>query len=146
MDHGFACDTLELPWHSNERGRSCTIADTYRGRVWRSPMLGRLVVRLEDKHGRHDCLIHNGNWAADTEDLNGDGIAEVTQVHGCTEVGHGFGDLLRKDGRKQWGIMHSVPTLESLIAGLRDASQPGGYHEVLIAYRWEAGCAPEETR
>lgn len=152
LENGFSCYTLELPWHDNEKGRSCTIADVYRGRVWWSPMLKRPVIRLEDKHGRHDCLVHNGNFAADEIDIDGDGVPEVTQIHGCTEVGAGYGDVMRRDGRKQWGIINSVKTLEALIASLRDttveaglADEDGfisGYHDVEITYKWAEGCAP----
>lgn len=148
LEQGFACDTLELPWHNNERGKSCTAPGVDRGRVWFSPMLKRLVVRFEDRNGRRDVLVHNGNWAADETDIDGDGVREITQVHGCTEVGRGYGDILRRDGRKQWGILHSVPTLSELIASLKiEGAHQGigldgfaiGYHEVNIEYLWEAG-------
>lgn len=142
LDNSFECHTLELPWHDNERGRSCTVADTYHGKVWYSPTLKRNVIRFEDKNGRQDCEMHNGNFAADEQDLDGDGVAEVTQVHGCTEVGHDYGLIERKDGRKQYGIRNSVPALEALIASLRDDLQPGGYHDVIITYTWEEGCQP----
>lgn len=150
LENGFACDTLELAWHNNERGRSCTIADTYRGKAWWSPMLKRVVIRLEDKHGRHDCLVHNGNFAADEEDLDGDGVDEVTQIHGCTETGNGYGDVKRKDGKMQWGIRGSVAALTALIDSLRcpveeadtvltiDGEQHG-FHDVELTYSWEEG-------
>jgi hypothetical protein len=147
LENGFSCDTLELGWHDNERGRSCTKADTYRGKVWYSPTLKRLVIRYEDKNGRQDCLVHNGNWAGDAD------RGEITQVHGCTEVGHGYGPLQRPDGRMQWGILHSGATLAGLIDSLR--CDPGeadtvlsingqelGFHDVEITYRWAEGCAP----
>lgn len=152
LANGFGCYTLELAWHDNERGKSCTAPGVDRGRVWWSPMLKRPVVRFVDRNGRHDCLIHNGNFAADEDDIDGDGVPEVTQIHGCTEVGAGYGDVMRKDGRKQWGIINSVKTLEELIASLRDTTVEGGladkdgylsgYHEVEITYRWAEGCAP----
>lgn len=142
LSNGFGCDTLELPWHDNQRGVSCIVADVYEGWVWQSPMLKRLVVRLEDKHGRHDCLWHNGNFAADEKDIDGDGVPEVTQVHGCTEVGRGYGDIQRKDGKMQWGIKASGATLSELIEALRDASQPGGFHRVRVQYLWAPGCEP----
>lgn len=152
LENGFRCDSLELEWANNARGKSCILPgpsdaepQTYRGRVWWSPTLERLVIRYEDKNQRKDCLVHNGNFAARTADLDGDGVAEVTQVHGCTEVGRGYGEILRKDGRKQWGIKVSGPTLADLVASLR---MPGvdvirdaegyvsGYHEVEVTYRW----------
>lgn len=149
---GFSCDTLELPWHNNERGRSCIKPDVYLGHVWWSPTLKRLVIRFEDKNDRHDCLIHNGNWAADEVDLDGDGTKEVTQVHGCTEVGRGYGDILRRDGKKQWGIMASSPTLSALINSMMDRSvttvivgplgYATGYHPIELTYSWGEGCTP----
>lgn len=146
LENGFHCDTLELPWHDNERGRSCTAPGVDRGRVWWSPTLKRAVIRYEDRNGRHDCLVHNGNFAADEVDVDGDGAPEVTQIHGCTEVGRGYGDILRKDGKKQWGILASVKTLEELLLSLENGEpitvgQDGymtGYHDVEIEYSWSA--------
>lgn len=154
LDNGFACDTLELPWHGNERGRSCTAAGVDVGKVWWSPMLKRLVIRFKDRNGRQDCLIHNGNWAADVEDLDADGVAEVTQVHGCTEVGDGYGEIERPDGKKQWGIKASKPTLAKLIDALRCPiagadtilvidGEEQGFHDVRITYEWAEGANPE---
>lgn len=145
LDNGFQCDTLELPWKENKKGVSCTIADTYKGWVWMSPMLKRLVIRLEDKHGRHDCLIHNGNFAAEERDIDGDGVAEITQIHGCTEVGKGYGEIMRKDGLKQWGILNSGKALDALIESLEDPEQPGGFDRVEITYRWAEGCYPSQV-
>lgn len=141
LENGFHCDTQELPWHDNERGVSCTMADIYHGRVWWSPTLKRHVIRFDDKNGRKDCLIHNGNFAADAVDQDGDGAPEVTQVHGCTEVGRGYGEIQRPDGRIQHGVLNSAVTLKALIDNLEDAEQPGGFHEVEIAYEWAEGSA-----
>ena len=135
---GFSCDTLELPWHDNERGISCITADSYIGWIWHSPSMGRPVVRLEDKYGRHDCLIHNGNFAGDvTVDVDGDGKAGdlITQVHGCTEVGMGFGMVKRPDGSLQFGVLSSKDTLARLIDHLG-----AGQHEFI--YLWDEGCEP----
>lgn len=150
LANGFSANTLELPWHDNERGVSCTAPGVDRGRVWFSPSLKRLVIRYEDRNGRKDCLVHNGNFAAEERDIDGDGAPEVTQVHGCTEVGRGYGDILRKDGKSQWGIKSSGPTLAALIESLR--AKPGemaaryvdgvGYHDVEIEYSWAEGCEP----
>lgn len=134
---GFACDTLELPWKDNQRGISCIKPDAYLGWIWQSPSMGRAVIRLEDKHGRKDVLIHNGNFAGDTSiDANGDGVPDlVTQIHGCTEVGMGYGMVARKDGKMQFGILSSKDTLARLVAHLGP-----GTHEFI--YSWDAGCAP----
>ena len=136
-EKGFQCDTLELPWADNQRGKSCIIADTYNGWVWHSPTMNRPVVRLEDKHGRRDCLIHNGTWAGDVGiDDNLDGKPDfVTQVHGCTLVGMGYSTIQRPDGEWQMGILSSKKTLAALVAHLGE-----GHHR--FVYVWEDGCAP----
>jgi hypothetical protein len=128
-EKGFRCDTLELPWQHNRSGVSCINADTYKGRIWFSPHLNRNVVRLEDKHGRKDCLIHNGNFAGDVTQ------GYETQVHGCTEVGHGYAEIARPDGKLQHGISNSVSALATLIDRLG-----AGEHE--FVYVWADGCAP----
>jgi hypothetical protein len=135
---GFACDTLELPWKDNQRGMSCIKDDSYIGWIWHSPTLGRPVIRLEDKHGRKDCLIHNATWAGDVSlDLDGDGNAGdlITQVHGCTAVGMGYGMIQRKDGEQQFGILSSKDTLARLVEHLG-----AGQHTFI--YVWDAGCEP----
>lgn len=137
-DAGFACDTLELPWKDNQRGMSCVKPDSYLGWIWGSPSMGRPVIRLEDKHGRRDCLIHNGNFAGDvTIDLDGDGGAGdlITQVHGCTLVGMGYGDIARPDGELQFGILSSKDTLARLV----DHLGPGQH---TFIYTWDEGCEP----
>lgn len=153
LDNGYLSDTLELPWHDNERGRSCTAPGVDRGKVWWSPTLKRLVVRYAGRNGRQDVLIHNGNLAADAVDQDGDGVPEQTQIHGCTEVGDGYGDIRRKDGRSQWGIRGSVAALERLIASLRCPLEEAetvvevvgermGFQDVEIEYAWAEGAAP----
>jgi len=134
---GFACDTLELPWKDNQRGISCIKPDSYIGWIWHSPSMQRPVIRLEDKHGRRDCLLHNGNFAGDTAiDQDQDGEADlVTQVHGCTLVGMGFGMVKRKDGELQWGVLSSKDTLARLVNHLG-----AGQHTFI--YTWDAGCEP----
>jgi len=121
-----------LPWENNIRGESCVIADTYKCKLWFSEKFNRMVVRLEDKHGRKDCLIHNGNFAGD------DDAGMRTDVHGCTEVGRGYGIIPRPDGKgKQFAILNSVKTLGQLVAEL-------GEGEHTIEYRWAEGCEPED--
>ena len=134
LDNTFTCDTLELPWRNNQRGVSCIRPDTYRGWVWESPTMGHKVIRLEDKNGRADCLIHNGIWAGDT--LEG----ETTHVHGCTLVGHGYGVITWK-GVTQWGIYDGIKTLADLIESLQN--EDGSYDDVMIRYEYAEGCAPE---
>lgn len=142
LDNGFTSHTLEKPWHDNARGQSCITADTYNGKVVMSAHFKRLVILFDDKNGREACEIHHGNFAADEVDVDHDGIAEITDVHGCTLVGHNYGLIQRKDGRQQFGIRNSAAALTALIASLRDDQLPGGYHDVIITYRWGEGCAP----
>jgi hypothetical protein len=133
---GFTCDTLELQWADNQRGISCIkpapgdAPETYNATIWYSPTLGRDVVRLEDKHGRFDCLLHNGNFASEVP-------GEITQVHGCTEVGRGYGQIKKPvDGSvTQFGILNSVVTLTELITHIRGQI---GDATFTVTYSWEA--------
>lgn len=143
---GFKCDSLELIWADNRKGLSCIKADTYRAWTWTSPTLNKpghgKVLRLEDKHGRGDCLVHNGNWAGNTEiDANNDGKADlITNIHGCTETGRGYGQVGKPRGGTQWGIMASTPTLNQFLADIGDATRDEPH---LVTYGWAPGCAPE---
>lgn len=150
LDNGYLSDTLELGWHNNERGRSCTAPGVDRGRVWYSPTYKRLVIRYENRNGRFDVLVHNANFAGEPTDVDGDGVPEVTQLKGCTAVGDGFGEIQRKDGRMQWGIKGSVKALERLIASLRCPLDKAdtvvevdgermGFEDVEIEYVWAQG-------
>lgn len=129
---GFTCDTLELQWADNQSGISCIMPDTYQAVLWWSPTLNRLVVRLEDKHGRKDCLIHNGNWA-------GEASGEITQIHGCTEVGQGYGMVQRPDGKMQFGIKGSSQTLAALITHIQENVSAIPFS---VTYVWGDGFAP----
>jgi hypothetical protein len=134
---GWSCDTLELPWAGNQRGISCTKADSYHGWIWRSPTMGRDVIRLENKNGRFDCLIHNGNFAGDQiVDLDHNGKPDfLSNVHGCTLVGTGYGMVQRPDGKMQFGILKSKDTLTEFLAQL--GAGPHVFH-----YMWELDCKP----
>jgi hypothetical protein len=127
---GFQCRTLELPWRDNLKGKSCIMADTYQLVVWFSPSFKMDVLRLEDKHGRADCLIHPGNWAGDAEQ----GL--FTQVHGCTLPGVAYADIELPNGKgKQHGITSSGMMLRAIMQDLGT-----GPHQ--ITYRWAEGCEP----
>ena len=133
-DAGFTCKTLELPWANNQSGISCIFADIYTGGIWYSPHLNRLVIRLEDKHGRQNCLVHNGNFA-------GEGVNEVTQIHGCTEVGNGYGQLDNGTGRNQFAIEDSSATLALLIAHIKSNI---GDDPFTVSYAWDTDCEPAD--
>lgn len=153
----WQCYTLELGWFNNQTGKSCILTDSYFAKLCPSEKLGspgheivtredgttfdmnHMIYRLEDKHGRKDCLIHNGNFAGDTSiDANHDGVSDfITQIHGCTEVGSHYGEVQRKDGQMQWGIQASVATLEDLIRRAKGRN-------LVITYSWAEGCEPED--
>ena len=132
--HGetLACKTLELPWKDNQPGISCIMADSYKATIWHSDHLDCDVLRLEDKHGRKDCLIHCGNFAGDVSQ----GLE--TQVHGCTLVGSSYGTLTNDEGKAQIAILNSRTTLKRLIDFV-------GRGEHLVEYCWAPGCAPHTT-
>ena len=125
----FTCETLELPWQDNTPGISCIINDSYSAAIWHSDHLDCDVLRLQDKHGRQDCLIHCGNFAGDVSQ------GMETQVHGCTLVGSRYGSLVNDDGREQLAILNSRSTLARLIAFV-------GAGEHTVDYHWAPGCEP----
>lgn len=125
----FTCPTLELPWRDNTPGISCITDDSYQAAIWHSDHLDCDVLRLEDKHGRQNCLIHCGNFAGDvSQDME-------TQVHGCTLVGSRYGSLVNDDGREQLAILNSRATLARLIEFV-------GAGEHTVDYHWASGCEP----
>jgi hypothetical protein len=134
-DIPFICDTLELEWQNNKTGVSCILPDSYDAWLWDSPSLGHLVVRLQDKHGRVSCLLHNMNFA-------GEAAGEETQVHGCTGVGNGYGQLKNNEGNMQFAILSSVATLSNLVQHI--ISQVGETAHFTVNYSWADGCAPAD--
>lgn len=70
------CLTLEDPPNDNQVGISCILPDTYPCSPHNGPRF-KGVWRLEDKHGRKDVLIHNGNT--------------IEHTRGCILVGMGIG-------------------------------------------------------
>lgn len=134
-DGKFSCDSQELPWMNNKRGISCILPGRYAAKLWFSPTMQRTVIRLEDKHSRKDCLIHHGNFAGD------EASGYVTNVHGCTEVGRGFGEVTNKLGKLQYGILHSKETLDELIAHIEQAGAGGLFY---VTYVWSEGCIPAD--
>ena len=134
-DDGFTCDTLELEWQNNLPNVSCILADTYSAFLWFSPHLQQQVVRLQDKHGRANCLMHNANFA-------GEGTDEIKQIEGCTALGDGYGDIMKPDNSgTQWGILKSEATLKALVAHINAAI---GANPFNVTYVWGDGCAPDD--
>lgn len=128
----YTCDTLELPWLNNIGHESCVVADTYKCWLWFSPHLQRMVLRLEDKNGRTDCLVHNANFAGNVKK----GL--YTQLLGCTAPGSGYGQLTKPDGSgTQYGIKNSKVTLSALLEAIGN-----GPHT--ITFSWGTGSAPAD--
>ena len=125
----LTCKTLELPWKDNQPSISCIMADSYPATIWHSDHLDCDVLRLQDKHGRKDGLIHCGNFAGDVSQ----GLE--TQVHGCTLVGSSYGTLTNDEGQAQAAILNSRVTLKRIIEFV-------GEGEHTVEYRWGSGCAP----
>ena len=63
---GLSLFSLELPWRSNMRQRSCIPADRYICKPYRSPKF-KDVYLLQDVPGRSAILIHAGNFAGDID-------------------------------------------------------------------------------
>lgn len=124
--------SLELPWKQNRSGVSCIRAASYSCDIWYSPHLQRNVLRLEDKYGRKDCLVHNGNFAGDAD------LGFETQVHGCTLVGSAYAQVpVPNTDKTQFGVINSKDSLARLL----DNIGPGPH---MITYEWAPGCAPED--
>ena len=149
----FSCDTLELAWLNNQNTISCIVADSYRASFGYSEHLGSKtssivtredgttfdlqhgIYRLEDKHGRSACLLHNANFAGEVDH------GEYTELHGCTALGYGYGKIQRYDaagqGKLQFGILHTVTALEDLIKATKG-------RPLFVTYSWADGCAPAD--
>lgn len=129
---GFEMDTLELGWHGNQKGISCIKAGIYRATRFYSPHFTRELWKLEDRDGRADCEFHNGNFAGD------ESAGLFTQIHGCTLVGNGYGDVDHLNDGKQYGIVNSRSTLDRFMAATGEAD------ELMVEYKWAADCAPND--
>lgn len=107
-------NTVELPWRSNARGKSCIPAGSYQC-VWhKSPSKG-WVYLLKGTEPRTDVLIHVGNWAGDVDK------GWVSDLLGCISVGKGRAPLLpdqkKHPGAKlQQAITGSAPAIKALFA------------------------------
>jgi len=139
-------DTLELPWRGNRKMVSCIKADAYPAHRYQSGVFKRLLWKLEDRHGRGDCAIHNGVFAGDTTKTfvthTGTAAPGQTHVHGCTLVGREYGDVpinwTDPSAPKQWGIHRGKDTLNEFMKATAPAD------ELLVTYTWDEGCAPED--
>ncbi|MBF0184805.1 MAG: hypothetical protein HQM06_10515 [Magnetococcales bacterium] len=125
----FRCKTFELPWRDNQKSISCICSDSYPAIIWFSRRFRRQVLRLEDKNGRTDCLIHPGNFAGDSA------LGYKTDVQGCTLVGKSFGLLNNGNGQSQIAILDSRTTLQQLVQCI-------GSEPITVQYQWAEGCVP----
>lgn len=94
------CKTLELPWMSNQRGKSCIPPGEYTVVRRVSPKYGE-HFHLVDVPGRQWILIHPANY--------------VSQLLGCIAVGKSHRDI-NGDGRKD--LTSSVDTMKILLKEL----------------------------
>jgi len=94
------CKTLELPWMSNQRGKSCIPTGEYTVVRRVSPKYGE-HFHLVDVPGRQLILIHPANY--------------VSQLLGCIAVGKAHRDI-NGDGRKD--LTSSVDTMKMLLREL----------------------------
>jgi hypothetical protein len=75
--------TLERPWLSNMKGRSCIPEGRYIALRHKSPKFGETFL-LQDVPGRSEILLHKGNIDDDS--------------HGCILVGEAFNYVRGEDG------------------------------------------------
>lgn len=100
FDGKVLCKTLELPWMSNQRGKSCIPTAEYTVVRRVSPKYGE-HFHLLDVPGRQWILIHPANY--------------VSQLLGCIAVGKSHRDI-NGDGRKD--LTSSVDTMKMLLQTL----------------------------
>ena len=100
FDGKVLCKTLELPWMSNQRGKSCIPTGQYTVVRRVSPKYGE-HFHLIDVPGRQWILIHPANY--------------VSQLLGCIAVGKSHRDI-NGDGRKD--LTSSVDTMKMLLQTL----------------------------
>ena len=133
LENGWGIDTLELPWRGNAEGVSCIKAGAYHGVIGLSAHLGRDVVKLDDKNGRSEVEMHNGNFAGDVA------LGYFTQVKGCVLIGSGYGPVILPDGsgKQQLGILNSVTSLGALLAQL-------GGEDLYLEVEWQHDIWPDD--
>lgn len=100
FDGKVLCKTLELPYMSNQRGKSCIPTGEYTVVRRVSPKYGE-HFHLVDVPGRQWILIHPANY--------------VSQLLGCIAVGKSHRDI-NGDGRKD--LTSSVDTMKMLLQTL----------------------------
>ena len=79
--------TLEPPDLNNENNVSCILPGQYMARVYYSQKYNAKCIRLEDKNGRKNIVIHPGNTTNDTR--------------GCILVGTHQGECAVWESRKK---------------------------------------------
>lgn len=73
VDGARVCDTLELPWRENERGRSCIPPGSYPVTLGYSDKFRRVMIRVGNVPDRDGILIHAAN--------------EIDELRGCIACG-----------------------------------------------------------
>ena len=100
------CNTLELPWHDNERDVSCIPVGMYKiYKVGPTAQFNYDHFRLKGVPvPRSDIVIHRGNTVQDTK--------------GCILLGNSWVDAFKHNGLP--GIGHSKASLLRLLSYLRN--------------------------
>jgi hypothetical protein len=94
--------TLERPWLSNMKGRSCIPPGRYVAKRHVSPKFGE-TFWLQDVPGRSEILFHKGNLADDTHGciLVGESFNPVGGEDGITASKEGFNEFMRLNAGKE---------------------------------------------
>lgn len=98
-DNLWSCFTLELPWRDNVPQKSCIPEGTYPCHYWSSVKYPQ-AYRLSNVPNREAILIHQGNWAGNTD------LGYKSNVLGCILVGRNIAEI-----NGQMGVSHSKVTL-----------------------------------
>lgn len=106
IDGEYFCETGELPWRDNARGKSCIPAGTYEVRWDPSPKYG-FKFEVFDVEDRTTILIHAANLMGD-EDLG-----FKAEVDGCIALGKTVGYLNKQ--RALLGSRKKVEEFEALM-------------------------------
>jgi hypothetical protein len=93
---GFTCFTGELPWHDNEKGKSCIPAGTYPC-IWHNSPSKGWVYMLQNTSPRDNILIHIANYCGAVPEYHSD-------LLGCIGLGESIGYLGGQRALLQSGV------------------------------------------
>lgn len=99
-DSGFNCESLELPWHNNQRGISCVPVGGYKCSIYDSPKHGKVYL-LQDVPTRSACEIHPANFAGDYDK------GWEADLEGCITLGTQRSFMHNRRGINQQCVINS---------------------------------------